>query len=49
LFLQSVITEINNQIGASGVLSKQCKAVAAQYGEMIIEKLIAKVFDWVLL
>ncbi|XP_078174283.1 cyprosin-like [Carex rostrata] len=38
----SVIAEINQQIGAAGVLSEQCKAVAAQYGEMIIEKLIAK-------
>ncbi|KAJ4794389.1 Aspartic protease family protein [Rhynchospora pubera] len=38
----SVIAEINQQIGAAGVLSQQCKAVAAQYGEMIIEKLIAK-------
>lgn len=43
MLLQSVIAEINNQIGASGVLSQQCKAVAAQYGEIIIEKLIAKV------
>ncbi|KAJ3694472.1 hypothetical protein LUZ60_009952 [Juncus effusus] len=38
----SVIAEINQQIGAAGVLSEQCKAVASQYGEMIIEKLVAK-------
>lgn len=41
--LQTVIAEVNQMIGASGVLSQQCKAVVAQYGEKIMEMLVAKV------
>ncbi|URD92780.1 aspartic proteinase [Musa troglodytarum] len=38
----TVITEINQKIGASGVVSQQCKAVVAQYGEKIMDMLLAK-------
>lgn len=41
--LQTVIAEVNQMIGAGGVVSQQCKAVVAQYGEKIIEMLAAKV------
>ncbi|KAM6553808.1 hypothetical protein CsatB_014570 [Cannabis sativa] len=35
----SIITELNHAIGASGVVSEECKAIVAQYGETIIESL----------
>ncbi|THU57374.1 hypothetical protein C4D60_Mb03t02840 [Musa balbisiana] len=38
----TVITEINQKIGASGVVSQQCKAVVAQYGEKIMNMLLAE-------
>ncbi|KAK1320717.1 Aspartic proteinase oryzasin-1 [Acorus calamus] len=38
----ATITEINHAIGASGVVSQECKTVVAQYGEMIMEMLIAE-------
>lgn len=41
--LQTVIAEVNQMIGAAGVVSQQCKAVVAQYGEKIMEMLVAKV------
>lgn len=38
----TIITEVNHAIGAAGVVSEECKAVVAQYGETIIQKLLAK-------
>ncbi|CAN6445560.1 unnamed protein product [Victoria cruziana] len=38
----TIIAEINHAIGASGVVSQECKAVVAQYGDMIIELLLAQ-------
>lgn len=38
----TVITEINHAIGASGVISQECKTVVDQYGKMIIEMLLAQ-------
>lgn len=37
-----VIAEINQKIGASGVVSQECKAVITQYGEQILTMLIEK-------
>jgi hypothetical protein len=41
--LQTIITEVNHAIGATGVVSQECKAVVAQYGDTIMEMLLAKV------
>lgn len=43
LNLQSIITEINHAIGATGVVSQECKAVVAEYGETIIKMILEKV------
>jgi phytepsin len=40
----TIIAEVNHAIGATGVVSQECKAVVAQYGETIIKMLLAKVF-----
>lgn len=42
--LQTIIAEVNQKIGAAGVVSQQCKAVVSQYGEKIMEMLMEKVF-----
>lgn len=42
-YLQTIITELNHAIGASGIVSQECKTVVAQYGETIIERILAKV------
>lgn len=34
---------INHAIGAAGVVSQECKAVVAQYGQSILELLLAEV------
>ncbi|KAG6695327.1 hypothetical protein I3842_09G093000 [Carya illinoinensis] len=39
----TVITMINQAIGASGVVSQQCKTVVEQYGQSIIDLLVAEV------
>ncbi|PON91262.1 Aspartic peptidase [Trema orientale] len=39
----SVIAMINHAIGASGVVSQECKAVVQQYGQNIIDLLLAQV------
>ncbi|XP_057458098.1 aspartic proteinase A1-like isoform X2 [Lotus japonicus] len=36
----SVIAQINNAIGAAGVVSQECKAVVAQYGKTILDKMV---------
>lgn len=38
----TVITMINHAIGASGVVSQQCKAVVEQYGQTIMDMLLAE-------
>ncbi|XP_022720635.1 aspartic proteinase-like [Durio zibethinus] len=38
----TVITMINHAIGASGVVSQECKAVVQQYGQTIIDLLLAE-------
>ncbi|XP_010244475.1 PREDICTED: aspartic proteinase A1-like isoform X2 [Nelumbo nucifera] len=38
----TIITEINHEIGASGVVSQECKTVVAQYGQVILEMLLAE-------
>uniref|UniRef100_A0A0C9S9Q7 TSA: Wollemia nobilis Ref_Wollemi_Transcript_7033_2031 transcribed RNA sequence n=1 Tax=Wollemia nobilis TaxID=56998 RepID=A0A0C9S9Q7_9CONI len=37
-----IITEINHAIGASGIVSQECKTVISQYGDMILELLMAQ-------
>ncbi|KAF8409592.1 hypothetical protein HHK36_005670 [Tetracentron sinense] len=38
----TIITQINQAIGASGVVSQECKAVVSQYGEIMMEMLLAE-------
>lgn len=38
----TVITMINQAIGAAGVVSQQCKAVVEQYGQTIVDLLLAE-------
>ncbi|KAK4278414.1 hypothetical protein QN277_016262 [Acacia crassicarpa] len=38
----TIITEVNHAIGATGVVSQECKALVSQYGETIIERILAK-------
>ncbi|XP_074578048.1 aspartic proteinase oryzasin-1-like [Curcuma longa] len=38
----TVIAEINQKIGASGVVSQECKAVVAQYGQQILDMLASQ-------
>ncbi|KAJ0045101.1 hypothetical protein Pint_04087 [Pistacia integerrima] len=38
----TIIAEVNHAIGASGVVSQECKAVISQYGETILDMLLAK-------
>ncbi|XWS11241.1 hypothetical protein CRYUN_Cryun38cG0067300 [Craigia yunnanensis] len=38
----AIIAQVNHAIGASGVVSQECKAVVSQYGETIIDMLLAK-------
>jgi hypothetical protein len=42
-YLQAIIAQVNNAIGAEGIISTECKEVVSQYGEMILELLIAQV------
>ncbi|KAF2284927.1 hypothetical protein GH714_032622 [Hevea brasiliensis] len=41
----TVITQINHAIGASGIISQECKTLVAQYGKVILEMLIAQLCD----
>lgn len=41
--LQGIVTEINQAIGAKGVVSNECKMVVQQYGDQIVEMLLAEV------
>ncbi|CAK7348993.1 unnamed protein product [Dovyalis caffra] len=38
----TVITQINHAIGASGIVSEECKTVVAQYGKIVLEMLVAR-------
>ncbi|KAL9260673.1 Aspartic proteinase A1-like protein [Drosera capensis] len=38
----AIITQINHAIGASGVLSVECKTVVSQYGKTILDMLVAE-------
>ncbi|KAA8524705.1 hypothetical protein F0562_011128 [Nyssa sinensis] len=38
----TVIAQINHAIGASGVLSQECKTVVSQYGKTILDMLVAE-------
>ncbi|XP_010916100.1 aspartic proteinase oryzasin-1 [Elaeis guineensis] len=38
----TIIAEVNQKIGAAGVVSQQCKAMVSQYGEKIMEMLMEK-------
>ncbi|KAK9209759.1 hypothetical protein WN944_002127 [Citrus x changshan-huyou] len=38
----TIITQVNHAIGATGIVSQECKAVVSQYGEEIINMLLAK-------
>lgn len=39
----TVITQINHAIGASGIVSTECKSIVSQYGEMIWDLLVSGV------
>ncbi|CAA6653839.1 unnamed protein product [Spirodela intermedia] len=38
----TIITQINHAIGAEGIISTECKEIVSQYGELILELLIAQ-------
>ncbi|KAL3848987.1 hypothetical protein ACJIZ3_010869 [Penstemon smallii] len=38
----TIVTQINHAIGASGVVSQECKSVVSQYGKSILEMLLAE-------
>ncbi|CAM0958249.1 unnamed protein product [Alopecurus aequalis] len=38
----AIIAQVNQAIGAEGIISTECKEVVSQYGEMILELLIAQ-------
>jgi hypothetical protein len=40
---QGIVAEINLAIGASGVISNECKMIVQEYGDQIIELLLAQV------
>ncbi|AQL01981.1 Aspartic proteinase A1 [Zea mays] len=38
----AIITEINEKIGVAGVVSQECKTVVSQYGQQILDLLLAE-------
>ncbi|XP_066362964.1 aspartic proteinase-like [Miscanthus floridulus] len=38
----TIIAQVNEAIGAAGIISQECKEVVSQYGEMILELLVAQ-------
>ncbi|CAN6354319.1 unnamed protein product [Urochloa humidicola] len=38
----AIITEINEKIGATGVVSQECKTVVSQYGQQILDLLLSE-------
>ena len=43
MIFKGIITQINNAIGALGIVNQECKTVVSQYGDGIMELLIAYV------
>lgn len=43
------MAEINQAIGATGVVSNECKMVVKQYGDQIVEMLLAQVNGFIFL
>ena len=43
MIFKGIITQINNDIGASGIVIRECKIVVSQYGNVIMELLMAYV------
>jgi phytepsin len=41
--VQAIVAQVNHAIGAEGIISTECKEVVSQYGEMILNLLIAQV------
>ena len=41
--MQGIVAEINQAIGATGVVSNECKMVVRQYGDQIVEMLLEQV------
>lgn len=42
-YFQTVVAQINHAIGASGIVSQECKTVVTEYGKTILDMLVAKV------
>ncbi|OMO88965.1 Peptidase A1 [Corchorus olitorius] len=40
--LLTIVTQINRAIGASGVISQECKTLVSQYGKVILEMLVSE-------
>lgn len=38
----TIVTQINHEIGAAGIVNQECKAVVSQYGEMIMDLLLSE-------
>lgn len=45
--MQAIITQINEKIGAAGVVSQECKTVVSQYGEKILDQLLPEVCTFI--
>lgn len=43
LFCQTVVAQINHAIGATGVVSQECKLFVAEYGELLLKLIIVEV------
>jgi phytepsin len=41
--MKAIITQINEKIGAAGVVSQECKSVVSQYGQQILDQLLVEV------
>jgi hypothetical protein len=41
--LHAIITEINENIGTTGVVNEECKAIVSQCGQQILDLLLAEV------
>lgn len=44
LCFQAIIAQVNHAIGATGVVSQECKTLVSEYGEVIIDMLLSKVY-----
>ena len=41
IIFKGIITQINNAIGALSIVIQECKTVVSQYGDVIMELLMA--------